>query len=82
MLADLNSTSVYWLHFDHTEVTIKKHCGQQRNDIQQFPNGFGVVGEEVPQNVGHPSHRAEGQDLVHKTNCLGRLCMPFDPFLT
>lgn len=82
MLPESNFTSECWLTFDHTEVAIKKHYGQQRNDAQQFPNGFGVVGRKVPQSVGHLPHRAKGQDLVHKPNCLGRLCMLFDPLVT
>lgn len=56
VLAESNFTSVCWLNFDHTEVAIKKHCGRQRNDILQFSNGFGAVGGEELQNVGHPPH--------------------------
>lgn len=82
MLTESNFTRRCWLYIDHTETATKKHRGQPRNDIQQFPNGFGIVGGEVPQNVGHPPLRAKGQDLVHKPNCLGRLCMPFDPSVT
>lgn len=81
MLTESNFTGVCWLNFDHAEIATKKHCGQQRNNIQQFPNVLGVVGGEVPQNVG-PPRRAKGQDSVHKLNCLGRLCMPSDPLVT
>lgn len=51
MPAESNFTSACWLNLDQIEVAIKKRCGQQRNAIQQFPNGFGVEGGEVPQSV-------------------------------